>query len=249
MKLADLLNEIENISQVKGLSRPFIVGGIPRDKILGRQNKFEDVDITTGDDGVSHLAKEVAIKLNEYVTGYAVMADGHARVKFGDLKIDFSSNFMIPGIGYLLRKINIVDTDSMEKEIYSRDFTCNTLLMTLDLKTIKDPTGQALSDIDSRLIKTCLPPKLTLGYDHNRIIRAVYLAAKLDFNLDPEMIEWIKSKPEAIKTVSKDYIGKKLYKAMSVNRAKTLKLLKDLELWDLLPEDFLALQKAVEKVL
>ncbi len=246
MKLRALLNEIDRIAQMKGLSTPYIVGGIPRDKLLKRHNKFEDVDITTGDDGVKHLAKEVAVRLNKYVTGYTIMADGHARVKFGDLKVDFSSNFMVPGIGYLLKKEGVDDADEMQKEIYSRDFTCNTLLMSMDLKTIKDPTGLAVSDVDSRLIRTCLSPRLTLGYDHKRVVRAVYLAAKLDFNLDPDIVEWIKEHPESVKTVSDDYISKKLFKAMSVNREGTLRLLKELELWELLPDDFVEYQQAVE---
>lgn len=246
MKLSVLLNEIEQIAQRKGLSQPFIVGGIPRDKMLNRQNSFEDVDLTTGDDGVKHLAKEVAVKLHKYVTDYSVMSDGHARIKFGDLNVDFSSNFMVPGIGYILKKENIQNADEMQKEIYSRDFICNTLLMSLDLKTVKDPTGLAISDIESRLIRTCLPAKLTLGYDQKRVIRAVYLAAKLDFNLDPEIIEWIKAHPDPIKNVGKDYSSKKLFKAMSVNKVKTISLLKELELWELLPEDFVEYQQAIE---
>ena len=165
MKLTELLKEIELLAQKKGFSTPYIVGGLPRDKVLNRANSFGDIDITTGDDGVKHLAKEVAINFHKYVTNYMVMSDGHAQVSFGDLKMDFSSNFIMPGVAYLLRKSGVSNVTEMQKEIYSRDFTCNTLLMDFALKEVKDPTGKGVKDINDKIIRTCLSPALSLGFN------------------------------------------------------------------------------------
>ena len=133
MRLSELLLAIEKVASDKGLSRPFIVGGLVRDKLLERVDRVNDVDITTGDQGIHFLAREIAERLKDHPNfSYEVMADGHSRIVIGRFKIDFSSNFKAPAIEYMLQKAGIEDPTEMQKELYSRDFTCNAALMTLD---------------------------------------------------------------------------------------------------------------------
>ena len=54
----------------------------------------------------------------------------------------------------MLQESGIKEISAMHEELYSRDFTCNTVLMSLDLKRILDPTGLAINDIQSKIIKT-----------------------------------------------------------------------------------------------
>ena len=56
----DALLEIKRLAKDNGLSEPYIVGGLPRDKILHRINKVEDIDLTSGDDSIHQLAELTA---------------------------------------------------------------------------------------------------------------------------------------------------------------------------------------------
>jgi tRNA nucleotidyltransferase/poly(A) polymerase len=235
MKLSELLNLIAQIADEKGISTPAICGGTPRDKVLGKISELNDIDLTTGDQGIHYLAKEIAIKLKVQKSNYLVMPDGHARILIGGLKLDFSSNFNIPNIDEILKKKNIINADSMQKELYSRDFTCNTLLMSLDMKHIYDPTELAIDDIKKKIIKTCLSPEITLGYDHKRIVRVMYMAAKLNFNIAPEIIDWVRKNPNTFSNVPQDYLVKKLNKAVAYDKEAVIKLLTEMNLWPYVP--------------
>lgn len=237
MSLKDLLSKINDVAKLNGISTPLICGGVPRDMVLKRNNDFTDIDLTTGDQGSLFLAKETAIGLKNMVSSYLVMPDGHARLIINDLKIDFSSNFKIPNIENYLQSKNINDPSSLLMEVYSRDFTCNSLLMSMDLSKIYDLNKQGIPDIKNKIIRTCLDPEISLGFDHKRIIRAIYLAAKLNFTLDPNLEEWIKNHPNLISSASvkKNYLVKKLSKSIKYNKDITVSYLDKLGLWPYLP--------------
>jgi tRNA nucleotidyltransferase/poly(A) polymerase len=72
--------------------------------------------------------------------------------------------------------------------MYSRDFTCNSLLLSLDLRNLSDPTHKGFKDIKDKMIRTCLSPEITLTTNKNRVARAIYLACKIDFEIDPSIV-------------------------------------------------------------
>jgi tRNA nucleotidyltransferase/poly(A) polymerase len=234
MDLKEILSTISNIAEQQGTTA-FICGGVPRDKVLNKPNSIEDIDITTGDNKVHYLAKEVSIKLKGPTTSYKLLDDGHAQVFVDKLKLDFSSNFNIPKVKPLLIKAGLKNPTDMQAELYSRDFTCNALLMSLDLKTITDPTGLSLQDIKAKTLRTCLPASITLGYDNKRIVRVLYLSSKLGFSVDKEIVNWIKKNPQLIKNCSTQYLTKKLLKAISYDKSNTVKLLDEMGLWKYIP--------------
>lgn len=199
------------------------MGGIPRDYVAKNKNKFTDIDITTGDDSIKVLAQMVA---KESDAPMLTFPDGHISISFGKYKVDFSSNFRSDGVAQL----GDVARNSMLSELYSRDFTCNTLLMDLGLAKIKDHTGLGLEDIRDKVLRTCLDPEITIPDDPNRIIRAVYLANKLDFTLDKSLMNFIKTNPQLITTVNEKYIQKNMKKSLKYNYGRTLRLLYDLNL-------------------
>jgi len=80
-----------------------------------------------------------------------------------------------------------------------------------------------------------LPPSLTLGYDNNRIVRTIYLAAKLGFDVDPVVKDWIREHPQLIANSRPDYISKKLKKAAEYNPEIAGNLLTELGLWKYVP--------------
>lgn len=227
MKLFQILQLIDNIALSNGFSVPWLVGGLPRDIYLNKLENINDIDITNGDSSISFLAKETAIALKDLKPIYRLMEDGHSRIIINNIKIDFSSNFVLPNIDKI-----IPNSSNIKKEIFSRDFTCNTLLMSMSLNEIKDITGQAIKDIDNKIIKCCLSPEITLASDPKRIPRLIYLACKLDFEIQDDIKEWVLSNKEVVRSINHEYFVKKINKSIDYNKEKTFKLLKELNLSD-----------------
>ena len=46
--------------------------------------------------------------------------------------------------------MGVKNHSAIMREVYSRDFTCNALLMNFELQKITDPTGNGISDIKNK---------------------------------------------------------------------------------------------------
>lgn len=227
---------MKEVQKKIGTSEPYICGGTPRDKYMGRLDNIADLDITTGDKSVDYLSQEFAIELRKkYNVTRKTMEDGHSTIYIGSFKVDFSSNFNVPGIDKILSPKGISNPTEMQKEMFSRDFTCNALLLSLDLKTLVDPTHQGFKDIKERKIKTCLDPKTTLTSNRNRVIRAIYLATKLDFDLDDSIIEFVRSNPQSVKISTEKVMNEKLDEAFKRDPEKASDLITKMGLWNHIP--------------
>jgi tRNA nucleotidyltransferase/poly(A) polymerase len=236
MKLRELLSEIKDVQVQIGTSVPYICGGTPRDKYLNNIANMADLDITTGDKSVDYLSQELYNTLSKkYNVLRKTMDDGHSSIHIGKFKIDFSSNYITPDIDNFLKLQGIESPTNMQREIFSRDFTCNALLMTVDLSKIIDITNRGFQDIKERKIKTCLPPEVTLVSNKNRVIRSIYLACKLNFDIDESIIEFVKNNPESVKISSPKSLSEKLNLAFEKDADKASYLLTKMNLWNYVP--------------
>lgn len=236
MKLRELLSKMKEVQQKIGSSEPYICGGTPRDRYLKHLEKISDLDITTGDKTVDYLSQEYAIALKrQFNVERKSMPDGHSTIFIGNLKMDFSSNFNAPNIETILKNMGVQHPTDMQKEMFSRDFTCNSLLLSLDLKNVIDPTHRGFKDIDEKKIKTCLSPEITLTTNRNRVIRAIYLASKLDFDIDESIIKYVKSNPQSVKISTEKVLNEKLNEAFKWNPEKASHYLTLMGLWNYVP--------------
>jgi tRNA nucleotidyltransferase/poly(A) polymerase len=236
MKLRELLQEMKRVQEKIEASPSYICGGTPRDKYMGKLENIADLDITTGDKTVDYLSQEFFLELRKrYNVTRKTMEDGHSSIFVGSLKVDFSSNFMVNNIDQELAKIGIKNPTNMQREMFSRDFTCNSLLLTLDLKQIADPTKRGFQDIKEKKIKTCLAPEITLTSNRNRVVRAIYLASKLDFDLDNSIIEYVQKYPETVKISTEKSMNDKLNEAFTRNPERAAYLITKMNLWSHIP--------------
>jgi len=237
MEVLKLLQLIANIAKNKGISEPFIVGGLPRDKVLGVVDRALDIDLTTGDDSIDLLAISTAqelIKVDPNVN-LKVFPDGHSQININGIKIDFSSNFRSKYANEVMKKAGINNPPKMILELISRDFTCNTLLLSLDLKKIKDPLGMGINDIKNKILKTPLPPQYTLSDDNKRIVRVIYLASKLNFDVEEPILKWVSANTHLLQNVKEKYIIDKINESIDKNPNKTVDLLNKMNLWKNIP--------------
>lgn len=230
--LKDTLLHIKRLAVDNNLSEPYIVGGLPRDKMLNRIEKVNDVDLTSGDDSIHQLAELCA---NHFKINPMRFPDGHYQLYIDGIKYDFSSNYNSPDVGFFLNKAGIKDPTEMQQELFSRDFTCNTLIIPLNLRKIVDPTGLALDDLSRKIIRTPLPPRITLRDDSKRVVRVIYLAAKLGFTVEKDIITWVRNHPDKIKEeVSGGFARRKLADATREDPQKTIALMDVMNLWDVI---------------
>lgn len=231
MKLDELLAIVENVATTNGLNKPFMVGGVPRDRVIGvidKKSEIRDIDITTGDKGSLKLAQLVHARLTG--SNYNVFDDGHASVDFMGIHFDFSSNFMVPGIQEELARLGVKDSDSMKMELYSRDFTINTLLEKLDFSGIYDLTGEAINDIKGKVIRCPINPEITIGHDPRRILRAIKFAIKYDFNIQDELKTVMLNNRKAIQDLPTKFVQDKMNEIVYLDADKGIEMLIEFKL-------------------
>src|SRR5713101_362478 len=235
MQLRELLQTLQEVQQKIGSSPVSICGGTPRDKYLSKLDNIADLDLTSGDKTIDYTSQEFFNELKKRYNVTRKVSEDHSTIYLGNLKLDFSSNFNVPNIESILKKMGIDKPTDMQKEMYSRDFTCNALLLTLDLKTISDPTNKGFQDIKQQKIKTCLSPEITLTSNRNRVVRAIYLACKLGFDVDDSIINFVRKNPDSVKISTEKSLSEKLNEAFRRDHDKAASLLTKMGIWNHVP--------------
>ncbi len=111
-----------------------------------------------------------------------------------------SDDAMAPGGGRhqgLVHQDNTFGTPA--EDAFRRDFTINALFYDIGTFSIIDYTG-GLQDLDRRLIRCIGDPDERFLEDPVRMLRAIVLAARLDFTVDPPIYDAIRRNAEAIST-------------------------------------------------
>lgn len=243
MDINELLSIIQYTAESNDLSKPFIVGGVPRDRIIeGTDVEISDVDITTGDEDSTKLGELLAKRLPE--AKHKTFDDGHSTITFRGLRIDLSSNFVAPGIDAELKKAGVTEITPMKREIYSRDFTINTLLEELDFSRIYDITGVAEDDIKARLLRCPIDPEITIGVDPRRILRALKFHLKYDFKIEDELRRAMLNHRKKIETLPQRFVQDKMSEIVRLDNDAGIEALIEYKLLPLVP-----LSKEVANVL
>ena len=211
----------------------YLVGGFVRDLILNRRNK--DIDVMVVGNGID-FAKLISKKLNKKLQifknfGTAMLKTDNYDIEFvGARKESYSKDSRNP----------VVEQGTLVEDLSRRDFTINSLAISLNKKNYGEIidlfSGRA--DIDKKIIRTPLDPKTTFHDDPLRMMRAARFASQLDFLVDKNNLEFIKSEKERIEIISKERINDELNKIlMSKKPSVGLKVLKESGLLELiLPE-------------
>lgn len=234
MNSEELYSEILEISEKNIIKTPHVVGGIPRDLIIsGRSADNKDIDITTNFSDVTRLAILFAESSN---FRFRMFKDGHVSVFLNNYAVDFSSNFISDDAVEYSK--SIIKNDESLKEAYSRDFTINTLLINLETNALLDPTNRGFDDIESRIIKTIVVPEITFNDDPNRIFRSIELATRLGFEVDSDIIDFVRKNKNTIKNefeIKEAFIENIVSRSITSDPERTLELLVDMDLFDLVP--------------
>lgn len=233
MKLRDLLGIIQTTAQEKKLSTPYIVGGCVRDRVRGEAKEVNDIDLTTAEGDSVSLAFSCADKLD--YSRFDVYDDGHIAMNVAGLKIDFSNHFIIPNIDKELDRLGVKDKSPLAKEMFSRDFTINTLLQDLSFTKIYDITGKGAADIKAGIIRCPINPELTIKNDPKRILRALRFALRFGYIIEEDLVRAIKKYAPLLKTLSPDYVKDKTNELLTIDKEKAIKYMYQFGLLKVIP--------------
>jgi len=211
--------------------KSYIVGGGVRDIILG--DDLHDVDIATN------------IPIDEIYNTFDKVFDigkskdfGIVVVKYGGYDYEVAQ-FRTDG-QYLngRRPEDIEITMDFETDAGRRDFTINAMAIDANGNIIDYFDGK--KDIKDKVIRTVGNPYDRFEEDYLRLTRAVRFSSKLDFDIDKETLDAIKSKKEYIKNIAPERLRDELVKmaSQSGNKfARSISLLDETGILDIiLPE-------------
>jgi poly(A) polymerase len=164
----------------------FLVGGGVRDLLLGRDPKDFDVATDAEPDEVRQLFGNARLigrrfKLAHVRFGRDIVEVVTFRAA-ADIEHDDRQH---AASGRILRDNAYGD---IEDDIWRRDFTVNALYYNIADFSVWDYTS-GMEDIESRTLRLIGDPETRYREDPVRMLRAVRLAAKLDFTIAPETAE------------------------------------------------------------
>ena len=238
----------KTISEVAENNRQsvFIVGGYVRDLLMKRKVPT-DIDFVTEGNGID-LAKAVAKEINPKLNVSVFKNYGTAMFKHHGLDLEFVGARK-ESYAEDSRK-PAVETGTLEDDQKRRDFTINALAISLNkgnFGELIDPFG-GISDIENKIIRTPLEPSQTYSDDPLRMMRAIRFASTLNFRIEEQSLESLRTEAERIKIVSMERIMVEFNKIMLSEKPSVgLKLLEESGLLPLIMPELTAL-KGIEEV-
>ena len=223
----------------------FVIGGFVRDIFLRRPN--HDIDIVTLGNGID-LAEKTARAISPKLTVSVFKNFGTAMFHYKEFDYEFVGARK-ESYSHDSRKPH-VEAGTLEEDQNRRDFTINSLALSLNSDTfgvLLDPFN-GIQDMQDKIIRTPLDPAVTFSDDPLRMMRAVRFATQLDFTIEEKTFEGIRQMRERISIVSMERIIDEVNKIMLTKKpSKGFLLLDKAGLLDLIfPE--LAKLKGVDVV-
>jgi len=191
----------------------FLVGGSVRDAILGRPLAEIDLDFTTD-------ARPDAIQT--VVSGWAdaVWTQGKRFGTIGALhgtRTYEITTHRAEAYSPDSRKPEVAFADAVEADLSRRDFTVNSMALSLPDLVLVDPFA-GVADLAERRLRTPLAPEDSFGDDPLRMLRAARFVAGYGLVPTPEMVAAVRSMRARMEIVSAERIRDELDKLLVVEQ-------------------------------
>jgi poly(A) polymerase len=208
-----------------------LVGGPVRDALMDRLGTDWDFATSARPDDTERIVRGWADAVWDMGRAYGTIG-----CRKGDYRIEittYRSDTYDPDS----RKPQVDYGDTLEGDLSRRDFTVNAMAVRLPEVTFVDPFG-GLDDLAAGILRTPSGPEQSFDDDPLRMLRAARFAARLGFEVAPEVVAAIEEMNERIAIVSAERIRDELVKLVNAPEPRRgLSLLVDTGLADrVLPE-------------
>jgi poly(A) polymerase len=213
--------------------RVYLVGGIVRDLVLGRDVSRADLDLTT-----DARPEETTRLLEDWAD--AVWPQGAAfgtiGARHGDTTFEITTH-RAEAYRADSRKPAVAYTDDVEVDLSRRDFTVNAMALRLPDVALIDPYD-GVADLAAHRLRTPLSPDVSFNDDPLRMMRAARFVAGYELRPDRELVEAVGRLRSRLAIISAERIRDELSKLLVVDDPSAgLWFLADTELSDeFLPE-------------
>lgn len=198
----------------------YIVGGYPRDSLLGIKTKDIDICTNAKPKEIMEIFKTEAIDNIKYGSLRVIYKNAYFDVTTFRKDIKYENNRKPVKIKYI---------NDLKKDLLRRDFTINTICIDKDGNYID--LLKAKEDIDKRIIRTVGNPRYRIKEDSLRILRAIRFACILDFTIDSKTKNYIMKYGYLLKNLSNSRKREELDKIFaSKNKDIGKKLILELKL-------------------
>jgi tRNA nucleotidyltransferase/poly(A) polymerase len=197
--VAAIMRQIADLARAHGLPRPFIVGGAVRNMILG--TKPVDYDITCGSPDnlvLADLASQL-FSVPTYETGV-----GAKKMTVDGIELDFSPHMLYVDLA----------EGPFASELYSRDFTINTMMIACDNGEFVDRCG-GLDDLRAKMLRCPVSPAVSFK-DPTRLLRAIKCIAD-GMTLDPAVESELLSQFHRVSGINHRHAGRMINDAIRIN--------------------------------
>src|SRR5213083_608942 len=205
----------------------YLVGGSVRDLLVGRRPK--DFDIGTS----AHPYQVKKLFRNCWIIGRRFRL---AHVKFGQKVIEVATFRRQVGVGeevvqdgvpapdpttpegeHLIHHDNTFGTP--EQDAFRRDFTINALAYDIATFAVIDYVG-GLEDLRAGVVRAIGDPDVRINEDPVRMIRAIAIAGRLDFTIEPSLLQSIRRHRHEILKSSLPRLLEEYYKILRAGSAE-----------------------------
>jgi poly(A) polymerase len=205
----------------------YFAGGCVRDRLLGREPLDYDVATSAPPEAVRALfSRTVPVGMQ---FGVVLVLLGDERVEVATFRAD---DAYVDG-----RRPSAVHFGSAEDDAQRRDFTINAMYWDPVEDRIIDFVG-GQDDLRAGVVRAIGDPNARIAEDRLRMLRAVRLAARFDFTIEPGTLAAIRRAAPSVTDMAAERIGDEIVKMLTEGRARhAFELLSDTTLLDVvLPE-------------
>src|SRR5687767_15145450 len=240
---ADALRVLYRLRQADHVA--YLVGGSVRDLLLGRRPKDFDIGTSAHPGQIKKLFRncwiigrrfrlahvkfgtkvvEVATFRRQVHPGEEIVQDGVPAPPLVEaVAAAVPQEHLRAGHHPLVHHDNTFGTP--EEDAFRRDFTINALFYDIATFSIIDYVS-GMEDLRAGVVRSIGDPEVRLREDPVRMLRAVALAARLDFTIDPPVLDAIRTHRHEIAQSSAPRLLEEYYKILRVGAAeKTFRML------------------------
>jgi poly(A) polymerase len=184
-----------------------LVGGPVRDAFLGR--KAPDLDFTT-----DARPDDIIKVLKPYVDAHWDIGRefGTIGARVGEDQIEITT-YRADKYEPESRKPEVAFGNSLDEDLFRRDFTINSMALRLPSKTFVDPFD-GLKDLLAGVIRTPGKPEDSFSDDPLRMMRGARFASQLGFEIEPATFDAMVAMAERIEIISAERVRDEIVKLM-----------------------------------
>jgi tRNA nucleotidyltransferase/poly(A) polymerase len=240
-----IVTTMEQVAAQNGISDAFWVGGFPRSLAMGLPlSDVHDLDVATATPGKATQLAGLFSTAAHADSSRIRHRTNTVTVALGEVEIDFQGSTDYEKTRPFLHAWSIEATP-LALNIYSRDFTINSLAIPIGGDEIIDLTRRGMPDIHDKRIASILPPDDAIPDNPLIITRAVRLAAKYNFRIEANLWRAMKEHIQALEEkISPERLA---LEALAMSPYNVKPMLKELGLSILAEEEFIEAGQEIDE--